>query len=394
METPPAFDVPFASRTLVGSDCANLAGVELARLGVTRAGVVASRSVAASQAFQRWRDRLGGDHILFTDVSPHTPRDAVVSAIRTFRAAGCDGVVSFGGGSSIDTAKGAALGLATGIDDEDELDDYVGERENDGSPRPFRLDVTLPAHVAIPTTLSGAAHTHSAGISDASKGEKVLHIHPSLGPRTVLLDPVVTLETPTDLWTSTGVKALEHAVESLYSRSLPLLLEPIRMRAFTILTTDLVRTVGTASKQEILKHRARVLAGAGMSVFAWPSGPLGVSHALGHQAGATWHIRHGHSAAIFLPHALAFNAPAAESALCAMALALGARDPDPLAAVLGRLAEISEHLQLPTRLRDVGVESTEAFDRLAKAAIHDPIMAGNPRPITRDDLLELLHAAY
>ena len=314
-------------------------------------------------------------------------------AIRTFRAASRDGIVSFGGGSSIDTAKGAALGLATGIDDEGELDDYVGEREADGSPRPLRLDVTLPAHVAIPTTLSGAAHTHSAGISDASKGERSCTSTSSLGPRTVLLDPVVTLETPTDLWTST-VKALEHAVESLYSRSLPLLLEPIRMRAFTILTTDLVRTVGTASKQEILKHRARVLAGAGMSVFAWPSGPLGGEPRA--RPPSRGNLAHP-------PRPFSGDLPPARPGLQRSRggigpLRYGARSRRKGSGSTRRspgcLAEISEQLQLPTRLRDVGVESTEAFDRLAKAAIHDPIMAGNPRPITRDDLLELLHAAY
>lgn len=391
---PPVFDVPFASRTIAGAGAADLASSELGRLGARRAGVVASRSVAAGNAFARWRDRLRVEHVLFTDVAPHTPRESVVAAADLFRAEACDCVVSFGGGSAVDTAKGAALALAAAIAEPDELDRYVGGRADDGSPRHFAIEVPLPPHVAVPTTLSGAAHTHSAGISDTRRGEKFLHIHPAVGPRVVLLDPLVTLETPTELWTSTGVKALEHAVESLYSSALPPMLEPIRMRAFTILANDLVGSVdGDVPKEELVDRRGRVLAGAGLSVFAWPSGPLGVSHALGHQAGATWHIGHGYSAAIFLPRALEFNAPASADALRRMAGALGGANGDDLAHVRGRLDEIFDALRLPTRLSEVGVASGDEFDHLAEAALRDPIMAGNPRPATKDDLVDLLQAA-
>lgn len=394
MDALPAFDVPYPSRTTVGAGAAELAAEELARLGISRAGIVASRSVAASEAFARWRAGLGGDHLLFTDVRAHTPRESVVDAGRTFADGGCDGVVSFGGGSAIDTAKGAALVLSTGIEEASQLDRFVGGRAADGSPLPFALDAAPPPHVAIPTTLSGAAHTHSAGVTDEARGEKFLHINPALGPRSVLLDPLVTRETPTSLWTSTGVKALEHAVESLYSNALPALLQPLRMRAFTILSADLVPSVsGGASPDELAACRARVLAAAGMSVFAWPSGPLGVSHALGHQAGATWHIRHGDSAAIFLPRALEFNAPAADGPLREMAYALGLSTEPALPAILSRLDEVFSSLELPRRLSQIGVGSTESFDHLAEAALRDPIMAGNPRPARKTDLVEILHSA-
>ncbi len=387
----PAFDVSFASRTFVGSGVAKLAGKELARLGVRRAGVVTSGSVLASEAFTSWLAAFDPHAAVFSAVKPHTPRETVIEATRLFRANRCDGLVSFGGGSAIDTTKGAVLALAGGIDHIRDFDRFKGEWSGTGTTASFEIQGNVPPHVSIPTTLSGASHTFGAGISDASRGEKLVVRHPSLGPRVVLLDPLVTLHTPDSLWTGTGMKALEHAVEALYSSLLSPFAEPLRVRAFRILTTDLVPSVDR-SQPDVIERRARVMAGATMSVLS-PC-PMGISHALGHQAGAAWGIAHGHTTGIFLPVALAFNAPAAGTAFRTMADALGAGEGDPLEVVFGKLDEMSVALALPRRLRDVGVTDTSLFDEVAAATLRDSIMIGNPRPATKKDVRRLLEAAF
>jgi maleylacetate reductase len=385
------FDVPFPSRTFVGAGVANRAGTEFARLGVQNVGIVTSRSVSATEAFKLWLASFNPDSPVFSATEPHTPREIVIEAARFFRVRRCDALVSFGGGSAIDTTKGVALALAGEIEGVAEFDRFKGEWSEDGTSSAFDIKGSLPTHISIPTTLSGASHTFGAGISDRSRGVKFVHRHPGLGPRVVLLDPLVTLDTPRSLWTGTGMKALEHAVEALYSRLLAPFAEPLRARAFRILTNDLVPSVDLL-QPDIVQRRARVLAGAGMSVLS-PS-PLGISHALGHQAGAAWSIPHGNTTSIFLPAALAFNAPVAGNALRTMADAIGADGSDPLEFVLSKLEEITQALALPRRLRDADVRDTSRFDEVAAATLRDSIMLGNPRPASQEDVVGLLRAVY
>lgn len=385
------FDISFASRTFVGAGVAGFARDELARLGVRRAGVVTSRSVLASEVFKSWLAGFGPNAPVFSAIKPHTPRETVIEAARFFRGHHCDGFVSFGGGSAIDATKGVALTLSCGIEDVRDFDRFKGEWSKTGGSTSFEIEGDVPLHVSIPTTLSGASHTFGAGISDASRGAKFVHRHPALGPRVVLLDPLVTLDTPDALWTGTGMKALEHAVEALYSSALAPFAEPLRARAFRILAADLVPSVDR-SQPDVVERRARVLASAGMSVLS-PC-PLGISHALGHQAGAAWSIAHGHTTGIFLPVALAFNAPAAGTALRTMADALGAGGRDPLEAVLAKLEAMIDALALPRRLRDVGVTDSSRFDEVAEATLRDSIMMGNPREATKEDARRLLETAF
>lgn len=391
--TTATFDVAFASRTVTGRGCASRTAEELRRAGAQRVGVVVNRSLRASPMFERLLSTLGSDAVVFSDVRPHTPRATVLQALRIFRRRGCDAIVSIGGGSAIDTAKGVVLGLAGDVDDVAGFDAYVSGPFTDGLEADFSLPRETILHVSVPTTLSGAAHSHSVGISDERSGEKRLHVHPALGPRCVLLDPLVTRETPPGLWAATGMKALEHVVEGLYSRGLPPFAAPMRLHALGILARDLGRSLDSAS-EDGLAARGHVLVAGGLAVLGWPSVAVGLSHALGHQAGAAWHIEHGFSTTIFLPHVLEFNASAAGAALEQMAAAVGGASGNPLDVVLSQLEEMRMSLGLPRRLRDVGVEATAEFGRVARAAVADPIMGGNPRAVTVADVEAILRAAY
>lgn len=385
------FDMPFAARVFVGAGVAGLAASELERAGVTRPGVVTTRSVAATDMFQQWLAGLPSAPPVFSATRPHTPRETVIAAANYFREYGCDGFVSFGGGSAIDTAKGITLALAGKVEQPSDFDRFKGEWGKTGSFTAFTIDGRMVPHVAIPTTLSGGAHTFGAGITDAARGEKFVHRHPGLGIRAVLLDPLVTLATPDSLWTGTGMKALDHAVEGLYSSVLPPFAEPLRARAFRILMSDLVDSIDR-SRPDLIERRARVLAASGMSTVS--TFPLGISHALGHQAGAAWGVAHAHTTPIFLPVAVEFNAPAAPAAMRAMAAEIGLQGDDAGALVAERIRAMVKAVGLPGRLRDAGVKDQSLFEEVAAATLRDSIMFGNPREATVAEVVGLLQRAY
>ena len=207
-----------------------------------------------------------------------------------------DGLVSFGGGSPIDTAKLAVhAGLASG----------------DGVP-----------HIAIPTTLSAGEFTSVAGITDdVTRTKRAVH-DARLAPRTVIADPAVTLATPAWLWAASGVRALDHAVESLYSNRHHPISDATAAKGLSLLLEHLPPSIA-ADGPDVLDHRARCQLAAWMSVFGMTNAGFGLSHALGHQIGPRWNVAHGITSCITLPHAMRFMARLAPERFAPVAAACG-----------------------------------------------------------------------
>ncbi|HTB74414.1 MAG TPA: iron-containing alcohol dehydrogenase, partial [Polyangiaceae bacterium] len=149
----------------------------------------------------------------YAGVKAHSPREGVVEGAGQARALGCDFLVAVGGGSVIDATKVMQLCLWAGIQRPEELDRVrVGQGADRLALAQLQPTVRM---VAVPTTLSAAEFTPFAGVTDAARRVKEGYSHALLAPRVVVLDPAVTLETPPELWHSTGLKAVDHAVEQL-----------------------------------------------------------------------------------------------------------------------------------------------------------------------------------
>jgi maleylacetate reductase len=150
---------------------------------------------------------------VFSAIGAHSPRGGVVAGAAAARAAGADLLVALGGGSVIDATKVMQLCLWADIADADALGPYRAGRGAD------RVDVASVAAgvrmIAVPTTLSAAEFTPFAGVSDPARRVKAGYTHPLLAPRAVVLDPAMAAATPRELWLSTGMKAVDHAVEQL-----------------------------------------------------------------------------------------------------------------------------------------------------------------------------------
>ncbi|KAN0061323.1 hypothetical protein ACQY0O_006169 [Thecaphora frezii] len=294
---------------------------------------------------------LGPAHgTTFHSVGEHAPVAGIREATAQIRLVGADVIVAVGGGSPIDAAKAIAYFIH-------DNDDAVKH-----NPHP---DTFLPI-IAIPTTLSVAETTANAGYK-SDEGDKVGVHHAALIPRVIIYDAQLTLATPERLWLSTGLRALDHAVEFLYRPdNHPLLrgqvYQSIR-ELFTFLPLSRARPDDVGVRQRLQLAAL---------VSLWPElrrGALGLSHGLGHKLGATYGIGHGITSCLTLSPAVIYTAKNEETpleSLEALAAALDYipppynPDPKPLAPAIGSATEPRDRADLVRR----GVEVGKAVQRL------------------------------
>src|SRR6185295_6766834 len=188
------FNLPRLERVISGVDTIARLGGELDRLGATRVVIVTGRTLGASAHLASLRDSLGGRCVsIFADARQHVPSSTVVELVRVIARDEADALVSFGGGSPIDTVKAAVFTMLNAGSDPG------------------------PAHIAIPTTLSAGEFTSVAGITNEQTRVKRPVHDARIAPRLVIMDPRLTLDTPTWLWVGTAMRAVDHAVEAIYS---------------------------------------------------------------------------------------------------------------------------------------------------------------------------------
>jgi NAD(P)-dependent dehydrogenase (short-subunit alcohol dehydrogenase family) len=212
------FRMPALDTLHYGSGSVTVLPAELARLGVTRALVVTGRSIATGTDLVGRVRSLLGDRCagVFAESRQHVPRSSVLAAVEAARAEGADGIVSLGGGSPIDTAKAVALCLAEDVRQEADLDP-LRLRTVAGMVHRPAVAVRAVPHVSLSTTLSAAEFTGIVGITDPGRGCKDLYAADSLAPQVAFLDADLTLPTPVWLWGSTGMRAVDHCIETLCS---------------------------------------------------------------------------------------------------------------------------------------------------------------------------------
>jgi alcohol dehydrogenase len=252
-------------------------------------------------------------------------------------------------------------------------------------------------HIAIPTTLSAAEYTPFGGVTDEPTRHKGGVGDPRLQPKVVILDPELTAATPAWLWASTGMRALDHAVECSYSARHQPLSDALAARAIAMLTEHLRPSLeGGAEETE---HRMRCQLAAWFSIFGAINTRSGISHALGHQIGPYWNVPHGVTSCITLPHVMRFMAGVAPERFNPIAEGFGIRFEagNARAAALEcaeRAAKFIAQFEVPIRLRDAGVPREE-IGRIAQAVLSEVERAGVAgKKITEQDLIALLEAAY
>ena len=377
------------NRVIFGKDAAASIATEADRLGAKRVFALVSRTLATkTDELDKIKAALGDRFIGYHDHMPsHSPRDSVVACANAARQAGCDLLLTLGGGSVTDGGKAVTLCLEYDISDVDGLEPFRTVVE-DGVRRFPEYRAPTVKQITVPTTLSAGEFNARAGVTDTRSKLKQSYIHPALVPETVILDPAVTVHTPEWLWLSSGVRAIDHAVETLCSIDANDYTDGTSLQALRSLSEGLTRVKADPGD---IEGRLKCQMGAWLSMVGVVAGTrLGASHAIGHILGGSANVPHGHTSCVMLPYVLDYNESVNADRQREVATALG--QPGARASVI--LDALIRDLGMPRHLRDVGVAEDD-LPRLAENCMLDDWTFSNPRPIsTPDQIMEILRAAY
>jgi len=376
-------------RVIYGKPAADAVAEEAAALGARRVFLTTNRSLGGADGLAaRIAKTLGERHAgSYAGITAHSPREAVIAGAGAARAANADLLLAVGGGSVIDATKAMLLCLWHGLSRVEELDAYRDSRGLDPSRTPAGMEKAIRM-IAVPTTFSAAEFTYRAGISDTRRRVKEGFGHALFVPQAVILDPAATLSTPLELLLSTGMKAVDHAVERLCIPETNAYSDATAGEALRLLAGSLpaIKAEPTA-----LEPRLSGQLGMWLSITGAAAGVgTAASHAIGHTLGGSYGVPHGITSCITLPAVLAWNSAVNADRQRRVSAILGEVD-QPAASLVSRLVA---RLGLPSRLRDVGIRR-EDLRPIAEHALHDPPIRANPRPIrSAEDIIEILELAW
>ena len=384
------YHVTAQERIVFGSPAEAAVVSEVERCGARRVFVTTTRSLAQREngPLQRVERALGGRHAgTHAAIRSHSPREDVVAGARNAREAKADLIVAVGGGSVIDATKAMLLCLWQGLDSAEAMEPY-----RSGIDRGYGSAIKPPADairmISVSTTLSAAEFTDRAGITHSATNAKQSFQHRLFAPRCVILDPAATLDTPEWLLFCTGVRAVDHAVETYCSPHASLATEALSLQGLRLLHRAL-----PAIKRDPNSLSARLEAQIGMWQSAAPLAagvPTGASHGIGYALGATFGVAHGHTSCVMLPAVLRWNAAVNADRQTALSEAMGAADRAAWEAIKALIAGLDQ----PVTLRAVGIERG-SLDELARRALDYQPVKANPRPIaTTADVMEILELAW
>lgn len=362
----------FPTRVVFGAGAVSETGAALPgskhALIVTDAGVKGAGLIAPVVGSL---EKAGIAHTIYDGVKGNPTEAHVDEGLTAYREAEADCVVAVGGGSPMDAAKVIAMRVnhhrpLADYDDATGGDRYVTE--------------PVPPIIAVPTTAGTGSEVGRAGVvTVASTGRKTVIFHPSLLPRTAILDPALTEGLPAHITAATGYDALTHCLEALVANGDHPMCDGIAIEGIKLVRRALVRAV---TRGDDLDARGDMMKAAMMGAVAFQKG-LGACHSLAHPLGSQCDLHHGLANAICLPEVVRFNLEAAEARYAEVAGILGgtadaARCADDLAA-------LREEVGLAASLKAAGLDEVP-LDALADEAIEDGCHRANPRPCTRADL--------
>ena len=308
---------------------------ELDRIKSQRPFVMTGKTIAEKTRLVDAVEKASGRKLagVFSGVKQHAPISGIKQAISQAQKARADSLVSLGCGSPIDSTKVVVKELS----------------ENFAKP--------IIAHLAIPTTLSAAEFSHSAGMTDDTTKRKIGVRDPRLVPRLIFLDPKITIDTPSWLWACTGIRSLDHAVESIYSQRHQPYVDTLALESIALLFQNLKRSTDNPTETA---PRLACQTAAWMSFTGVQSVGTGLSHAIGRVIGATWNIPHGITSCLTLSEVMKHQARKYPERLALIAKAEGqeskglSKDKQAQHAS-ERVGELVKDLGLAKRLSDYGI---------------------------------------
>ncbi|MBI5585415.1 MAG: iron-containing alcohol dehydrogenase [Deltaproteobacteria bacterium] len=321
---------------------------------------------------------------IYTDIPQDSSMAVVDRAADYALSLGADVVVSLGGGSVMDTAKGMCLVMKEG----GSLRDFQGMQMLTRSQTP---------HITIPTTAgTGSEVTSAAVVMDREQGQKILIYEYFITPQVAILDPKLTEKLPPGLTASTGMDALSHAVECYLSLQRNPISDSAALHAVRLITRFLPAAVDNGRD---LAARGQMQLAALLAGWAFSNALLGLTHALAHALGAVCGLAHGLGNGILLPQVMRYNLEEVPGLLADIAAAMegaprGLEGREAGEAAVSGMEDFLKRIGHPTRLRDVGIEEG-ALRACADLALSDGSIIYNPRMVAdAEEVLTVLKRAY
>jgi alcohol dehydrogenase class IV len=346
-------------------------GVEVDRLGGSRALVVTDKGVAEAGLVEKVQTELGSRCVgVFDGCVQDSGLELINEAAEFAREKGTDVLVSVGGGSCMDTAKGMAILLNEG----GKIQDYFGFQ-----------NLTRPQtpHLAIPTTPgTGSEVTYFFLAKDLEKNTKILFADDYIIPNTAILDPIMTQGLPPMLTATTGMDALTHAIEGMTTLQAEPLADGMGFHAIRLIMEYLPRCVENGD--DLFARGMQLLASTAAGI-CFSNGQVGMVHATAHTVGGLYGVPHGMANSILLPHVIMYNLDESGDLYVPVAQAMGVYEKgmggaEAGEAVANAIWDLTKRMGVPQRLRDVGVPE-DGLEEAAEIVLSDAAIVYNPKMV-------------
>jgi alcohol dehydrogenase class IV len=324
---------------------------------------------------------------IFSDVPPDSSVKTVEACAQAAKESGAQGFLAIGGGSVMDTAKGATILFTLGGDLKN---DYAGAQT---------ITEDLAPLIAIPTTAgTGSEVTEAIVIYDDATHTKLSFVDAHLLPRLAVLDPELTLKLPPFLTAATGLDALTHAIEAIMSVQNNPVSDALATQAVRLIFKNLSRVVAHGDDVEA---RGQILVAANLAGMAFNHSMVGVVHAVAHSVGALARVHHGIANGIFLPYGMEYNLAAATNRIAMLANECGVQSGDSneitactvIRAVKMLLKKLNVACGFPLTYAAAGVKK-EQLTQICELATEDGASFYNPRPVMVEDLLPFVERCW
>ncbi|EJT5931372.1 L-threonine dehydrogenase [Clostridium perfringens] len=371
--------------SLMGADCLKDAGDQVGELGFKKALIVTDKVLGQIGIVKKVTDVLDNKNIeyaIYDETKPNPTVKNVNDGLALLKEKECDFVISLGGGSAHDCAKGIALLATNG----GEIKDYEGV---DKSKKP-----QLPM-VGINTTAgTGSEMTLFAIITDEERHIKMALVDKHLTPIISVNDPMLMLAMPKSLTAATGMDALTHAIEAYVSTSATPITDACAEKAIELISNYLVNAVENGQDVEARDMMAYAEYLAGM---AFNNASLGYVHAMAHQLGGFYNLPHGVCNAILLPHVQEYNKATSASRLAKIAKIMGGNieeltDEQGADLCIDMIKSLSQTIGIPEGLGVLGVKESD-FETLATNALNDACSLTNPRKGNLEEVIDIFKKA-
>lgn len=370
---------------LMGAGCLQEAAADIKGYGYRKALIVTDRVLNQIGVVAKLTTLLaehGIESVVFDETKPNPTMANVESGLAMIKANDCDCVISLGGGSPHDCAKGIALVAANG----GSIQDYEGV---DRSAKP-----QLPL-IAINTTAGTASEmTRFCIITDDARHVKMAIIDKHVTPLMSVNDPELMLAKPAGLTAATGMDALTHAIEAYVSTIATPVTDASAIMAIQLIAKHLRTAVNQGDDLHAREQMAYAQFLAGM---AFNNASLGYVHAMAHQLGGFYDLPHGVCNAVLLPHVQAYNAQVSAARLKEVARYMGVdvstmNDEQGAAAAIAAIKQLALDVKIPAGLAQLGVKADD-FDILASNALKDACGFTNPKQASHEEIVAIFRAA-